>query len=168
MIKTARKYGACPRCSGKVYLSEEFCFFGRVHAYKCALCGWYSEIVADRRIKLNGAKKRPKAEGRPKFYDKNGQLERILALMDAGKGNREISRITGASTNTIRKYRGAFEKNVLCRCGLPATHQGWCWVRYNKSAKRQEFIRKWCRKKTQSSSIILQSPNKIPDVFVSC
>lgn len=78
---------------------------------------------------------------------KGGRLEKATALMKEGKGNREVSRLTGMSKTTAAKLRKVLETEnggpFLCPCGKPATHPGWCSYRFAKSPRRQKFIVDW-------------------------
>ena len=87
------------------------------------------------------------------MYYKEGRLAKIIKLIIFGKGNREIRRITGAHTTTIAKVRLVLRIKKLhirnCPCGQPATHRGWCFYRFQKSTKRQEFMERWHGEKTK-------------------
>ena len=74
------------------------------------------------------------------IYDKNGNAQKIMELIESGHGTREISRITGASRNTVIRYRKIFIDQIglipaPCPCGRPAAHPGWCWWRTEKYKK---------------------------------
>ena len=86
--------------------------------------------------------------------DKGSRVKRLseaIYLLSSGEYSiREVCSLTGYAKNTINnllhKVRAMREKQGLdeirCPCGTPTVeHRGWCSFRYNKSEKRQEFIR---------------------------
>lgn len=92
---------------------------------------------------MNGYSKFGLARG---MYSRGGRLDAAKAAILNGFGNRETHRMTGMSKRTVAKLRGILERDhgiVSCPCGKPATHNGWCRVRYARSEKRQQFIKKW-------------------------
>lgn len=66
-----------------------------------------------------------------------------MKLFRAGFPNRAIARVTGMSPVTVSVWRDGTGQAFACRCGDVATHQGWCWARFQGSRKRQEFIQRW-------------------------
>jgi transposase-like protein len=74
---------------------------------------------------------------------------RIVALVKcyrAGNTARHATRVLGLASNTVRTaYRKLRERlgPVKCACGQEAGHRGWCKVRFQKSPKRQAFMKRW-------------------------
>ena len=78
--------------------------------------------------------------------------------MKEGKGNLEISRLTGMSKTTAAKLRQVLEGQnggpFLCACGKPATHSGRCSYRFAKSPKRQAVVLKFSLDKDTPSKLL--------------
>ena len=76
-------------------------------------------------------------------------------LMNEGFSNREISRLSKVHKDNVQKLRDTMFQvcavKFFCKCGLEATHRGWCSVRYQESEKRQAFIKSWGSKKEKIS-----------------
>lgn len=80
------------------------------------------------------------------------KLSDAIRLLSSGEYSiREVCNLTGYAKNTINtllhKVRAIRQKQglgeICCPCGTPIVeHRGWCGFRYNKSAKRQNFVRK--------------------------
>jgi hypothetical protein len=72
------------------------------------------------------------------------QRNEAAALLKNGASIRETSLATGLSKNTVASVRNEVEPSLpeKCECGAPLGHRGWCSVRYSKSAKRQETIKR--------------------------
>lgn len=71
------------------------------------------------------------------------EVATLLEMFSGGVGIREGARRTGISKATAAKYFKTLPIVPLCGCGEPVTHQGWCKVRFSKSEKRQETVRKF-------------------------
>lgn len=81
---------------------------------------------------------------------------KVLRLLLEGQSVRGVANAVGCAKNTVLRYRAVIQAAELlgdksvhlptCECGQPAGHRGWCAVRYAKSPKRQEFIRRWRKK----------------------
>ena len=67
----------------------------------------------------------------------------VTRLQKAGFSIRAIARVTGLSRITIRAWRTSSAAITPCKCGRPATHQGWCVPRFHASKRRQEFMKTW-------------------------
>lgn len=81
------------------------------------------------------------------------KLRELRELFRAGQSARESMESSGLADMTVRKYFGWFELLYgprMCACGQPMKHRGWCSVRYAKSPKRQEFMKKWHKKKAHA------------------
>jgi len=89
------------------------------------------------------------------MYGKRGRLMWAGKLIMQGLGIREIKRRTGIHDVTIKKLYDKLEeilgKKIVCKCGQPVRHRGWCAFRFQKSTARQEFMRKWHQKPTRES-----------------
>ncbi len=71
-------------------------------------------------------------------------VERIAELTRAGATTREIKAATGAHTVTVMRHQRLLGlTEILCGCGLPIKHRGWCPERYARSVKRQAFMARW-------------------------
>lgn len=73
------------------------------------------------------------------------EVKSALKLLQAGKGIRETSRLTGLSQTTLRKARKHLIGVVIqgCECGRPALHKGyWCKPRFERSSRRREVFGK--------------------------
>ena len=138
-----------------------------VHRETPEPCNW-EDLNPPQPLDLSKAPRPPKPPRPPNPpYDwhaprgmrsKGGRLEKATVLMKEGKGNREISRLTGMNKTTAAKLRRVLEGQgggpFFCACGKPATHQGWCPYRFVKSPKRQAMILKF--------SLGKDTPSKLP------
>lgn len=89
------------------------------------------------------------------MYGKSGQLVEIGSALLSGMGIRATARKVGCSKNTVgklykillaeRSRRGMGD--ILCPCGLPSIHQGWCTERFRRSPQRQAFMKEWHRER---------------------
>lgn len=80
------------------------------------------------------------------MYDRGGILSRVEALLKTGISNRAVCRQLGLHRDTVGKYRRHLEAAsgvILCACGLPSKHRGWCSHRFSQSVARQDFIKGW-------------------------
>ncbi len=81
------------------------------------------------------------------MYPKGGRIKKAIQLMNQGRGNLEICRMSSTSKSPVAKLRRVLEtqngKPFLCPCGKPATHPGWCQVRI----QRRVWLASWKRKK---------------------
>lgn len=78
-------------------------------------------------------------------YPRGGKLRNIYDALVAGGGIRAVARTLNVHKTTVGKVRRQIVKQsgeILCACGLPTTHQGWCRVRFAASPKRQAVMRK--------------------------
>jgi hypothetical protein len=57
--------------------------------------------------------------------------EKIEALLREGRGIREVSRLTGAASNTVAGILKSMSdgEELKCKCGLSLTHRGRCGAR---------------------------------------
>ncbi len=95
-------------------------------------------------------------------YLPQGTIDTLVACYKAGLSHRESVRVCGVSSATIhRAYKRLREVLgvILCPCGKPASHRGWCHHRYLRSLKRQEFIREWTARRNPKSA---SSPTSTP------
>lgn len=76
-----------------------------------------------------------------------GKVIEIQEHIEKGKSIRETMEETGVAKQTIMKIRKAVvemadEKGtpILCECGKPAGHNGWCKERLAKKPARKEFL----------------------------
>ena len=68
--------------------------------------------------------------------------DRVESYLRAGHGIRETARALGVTSQLSAKvYRGIGP--LFCACGDEITHQGWCSVRFQASAKRKAFMKTW-------------------------
>lgn len=74
------------------------------------------------------------------WYEHRRDLKLAFSM---GLGVRAAARFARCSTWTSRKWLNAFRGEHVCQCGKPATHNGWCAARYQRSPKRQAFIKRW-------------------------
>lgn len=85
------------------------------------------------------------------MYGKGGRIYKMAQLIMEGRSMRAIRREVGGSTNTIVKLRRVIEilrgDQVLCACGQPARHQGFCEWRIAQSESRQRYLAE-CAAKT--------------------
>ncbi len=88
------------------------------------------------------------------MYMRGDTLSNIGKTLLAGNGIRATARITGTSKCTVTKlyriliatlYKSGGE-DILCKCGQPIIHRGFCKYTYTKSPKRQAFMKKWHEK----------------------
>ncbi len=74
----------------------------------------------------------------------------LYNLIIEGQSIRYIAKELNLAKNTVSRYRKMIGIVPLCACGQPATHQGWCKVRFQKSSSRQDFIKNWHSKKSKT------------------
>lgn len=94
------------------------------------------------------------------MYVRGDKLADIGKSLLAGNSIRATSRLTKTSKCTVRKLYKILlamrsksgKDDILCPCGQPITHQGWCVYRYKNSPKRQKFMKNWHKKKKQPPS----------------
>jgi len=79
------------------------------------------------------------------FYGNSGKLSLAVELFKMGWSIRRVCAVTELSKTTANKIQRRMPK-ILCVCGKPVTHRGWCSYRYAQSELRQEFMRKWHKK----------------------
>lgn len=70
----------------------------------------------------------------------------LLSAFNDGMGIRAAARYAGVNVATSRRVWRTLDPKPLCKCGRPATHRGWCSVRFAASAPRQEFMERWSGK----------------------
>ncbi len=83
------------------------------------------------------------------FYGQKGKLRKLGEALNAGMPIREAARIAGCGRNTAKKFYYAlvYERQcrdfgpILCPCGKPSIHQGWCWVRLDRHPARKNFLK---------------------------
>ncbi len=120
-------------------------------------------VIACRKVEYG-----PNSSGHSEFglvrgmYSKGGNLEIAKRMVLEGNCNRDVRRATGMHMQTVAKLRRIIESEqgspIMCACGSPATHRGWCSVRYAKSPKRQKFIGQWGKKPQTSRVRFIMSP----------
>lgn len=79
---------------------------------------------------------------------RDNRLNRIRTLgplYRSGAGVRKAAEASGYAAMTVRRYFRLFRTRAiaLCGCGQDARHQGWCSVRFRRSAARQAFMLRW-------------------------
>lgn len=69
----------------------------------------------------------------------------IRLAYNLGYSTRAAAKFSGASIVTVLKWFSIWNSKSprLCKCGAPATHQGWCRVRFSNSQRRQQFMKRW-------------------------
>lgn len=67
----------------------------------------------------------------------------LRLAFEMGLSLRASARFARCSVATARIWIRAFRGPHVCGCGHPATHQGWCKVRFSTSKKRQAFMTRW-------------------------
>jgi hypothetical protein len=65
--------------------------------------------------------------------------EKLQALFVAGFTIRQAAKRAGVAKHTAARYLHALPP-LLCPCGQPALHRGWCTVRVARSPSRQQFL----------------------------
>ncbi len=71
--------------------------------------------------------------------------EKMAALdlaFSEGLSTRASAKQASVAYNTALKYRLLVGDASLCLCGQPAGHIGWCSIRFSRSMKRQEVMRR--------------------------
>lgn len=71
------------------------------------------------------------------------QKTALRKCFESGMSIRASARAVGVRRNTAWTYYKLWNISALCGCGKPATHRGWCAVRFDQSPKRQEFMKQW-------------------------
>lgn len=104
------------------------------HRLRCVLCGKsFSHSPVD---------KRPLEYS----YLPVGLVHRLVEFYRRGGSIRKTARCLGIAKDTVstafRRLKGRVSR-ADCACGRPAGHLGWCRVRFQKSQKRQTFMRRW-------------------------
>jgi hypothetical protein len=64
----------------------------------------------------------------------------------AGGSIRRVAATHGVSPGTVKRYRSMIATQlceVICACGAPAGHRGWCAAGFEKSPQRQAFMSRW-------------------------
>lgn len=64
----------------------------------------------------------------------------------AAESNRNVAMAVGVSKGAVQRWRKRIASDlsvVMCVCGLPASHRGWCRHRVANSPARQAFLAKW-------------------------
>lgn len=98
--------------------------------YRCPMCGTRREP--------------PELQIQPRGIYKPERFEAATELLKQGYGIRATARTLRCSQQTIRKYKKiALPATViLCPCGKPAGHNGWCQWRVSLSPARQQYYAK--------------------------
>lgn len=82
---------------------------------------------------------------------RGGRSIAIARMLLAGCSNRAMEKAKLCTKDTARNIRRKLEKllnaTIRCPCGQPATHQGWCSLRYSKSPARKAFIKEWTKRR---------------------
>lgn len=75
-------------------------------------------------------------------FTKPEKVQTAQTLFLNAKSIRQVAAIVGIARNTAEGIRRRMPnyRNILCACGKPALHRGWCAVRFQQSPKRQEFM----------------------------
>ena len=73
----------------------------------------------------------------------------IYDCFDRGLNLRATARATGAAVMTVSRYYHE-KPPMLCLCGKPLTHRGWCSHRVALSPGRQAFLRRFVVIKPQT------------------
>lgn len=83
------------------------------------------------------------------------KYESAKALFIQGASVRHVKQVVGLSMTTVNRYRKmALEgQEIFCECGNKAGHRGWCAPRYQRSPKRQEWMKQWNGSRKQASTI---------------
>lgn len=85
-------------------------------------------------------------EGVKKPYLGELVLEFLMEEFKSGRSIREAAGRIGLSVNTVQTRFNLWEQQYgerRCGCGQSAKHRGWCRARFERSAKRQDFMEKW-------------------------
>ena len=80
------------------------------------------------------------------------EVERLLLT---GLPIREVGRLTGHSKITVAKYARVLVQRtgvLICPCGKPSSHRGWCRARVQRSPVRQDFLKHFGRGKFRPKS----------------
>ena len=92
---------------------------------------------------------------------KDEKAELVCKLLVDGFSIRETSRITGVAKVTIGRMVADINSGLewdgqpplRCTCGKELTkHRGWCRDRYERSPKRQAFMKRWHQPSTHAQS----------------
>ena len=78
------------------------------------------------------------------------KVKQVVDHVEKGESIRKTSRETGVAKNTVKSIQRIVvaekinlgEPILLCKCGQPAGHKGWCSHRLAESPKRQKFLMK--------------------------
>ncbi|MFH2073754.1 MAG: hypothetical protein ABIJ57_00210 [Pseudomonadota bacterium] len=107
----------------------------------CLMCGnRYYEAVGGK-TKGIAPKKVYKGEAVSNFL-KPEKKEKVETLLREGSGIREISRLTGISTNTVANIAKAIpgSEEMKCKCGLLLNHKGRCEARREATKAAREKV----------------------------
>jgi hypothetical protein len=94
------------------------------------------------------------------LYEKDPEKsDRVFDMFQQGATIREVCYIEGISRQTAQEYRASTlsvqEEDglppILCPCGRPTGHKGWCSFRLQYSPKRQALLNRWHGKKKGTS-----------------
>lgn len=87
-------------------------------------------------------------------------VEKIIWSLLHGFSLRQIAHECEVHKETVRRYRRDYEAKhgaIMCFCGKPATHRGWCWVRFNRSKKRQAVMQSLHRRQRATPSAAVKA-----------
>jgi len=78
----------------------------------------------------------------------SSRRDNLIRLLRSGRGIRNSARLAHVCRFTARVIWMQIRQSekIMCGCGREITHKGWCKVRFQRSAKRQKFVRKWHEK----------------------
>jgi hypothetical protein len=71
------------------------------------------------------------------------KIDQLEACFRASMGVRAAAREVGVDRHTAATYLRILADDALCACGKPLRHRYWCRIRFQRSAARQEFMRRW-------------------------
>lgn len=102
--------------------------------WMCIGCG--QSVLASTRLHSS--------RGKTGIY-KPDKYEQAARLFREGFSVRRVVALVGISKATASKYRQAALKglDIRCACGQTTDHRGWCQWRFERSAKRKEFMKRW-------------------------
>lgn len=83
-----------------------------------------------------------------RMHGRSGQLDRMARMVMSGVSLRAVTRACGCGKPTIQRLHRILETErlragldrILCACGRPSTHRGWCSIRLKQSPKRQATL----------------------------
>ena len=90
--------------------------------------------------------------------------EKIEAFLREGRGIREVSRLTGAASNTVAGVLKSIPggEDLKCKCGLLLTHRGRCTARREIAKEAAEKPLKKVEIKPKDLSFVDPIPQEIP------